>query len=315
MPHPFANRAKGWATRRPVRSVGSVVSSSSMSSKTWKEYLLSSGVPLEYSAIRIFEELGIMNPGEYRYERKTESGLPQVFSVDVQATQYDVGRELYIDCLVECKYRHDETNWVFTPRNYGEFFSPNFADLFVTLDQCCTDRQLGRTILGRFESKYPLCSKGIELLPRDANPKAIEQAIQQLRYAVVARSIECIDDQLFYSPKMTVPIWVIIPIIVTTASLWRLKVGTSLEDARNAEDIKAVADPHDVLVLLQEPDHLDKQDTRTRFRDAFNDDQRATLNSLLHQSQNGGLSLFIGTLSTRRPSGLSDGASSYPLWC
>jgi hypothetical protein len=80
-----------------------------MSTKSWKDHLLSSGVPLEYSVIRIFEGLGIMNPGEYRYERKTDIGASQIFSVDVQATQYDVGRDLYIECLVECKLLHLDT--------------------------------------------------------------------------------------------------------------------------------------------------------------------------------------------------------------
>jgi hypothetical protein len=273
-----------------------------MSTKTWKEHLLSSGVPLEYSIIRIFEELGINNPAEYRYERKTETGVSQVFSVDVKATKYDLGRSLYIDCLVECKYRHDETNWVFMPRDYEEFFGPGFADLFVTLDKCCVERQLDRSILQKFESTYPLCSKGVELLPKDANPKAIEQAIQQLRYAVVSRAIECIDDQLFRPPDMTIPIWVIIPIIVTTADLWRLKVGTTVDDVRNAKDIDTVADHLDVLVLLQDPDHLDAQDTKARFREGFNDEQRATLDGLLHQTQSGGLGMFIANFANRTPS-------------
>jgi hypothetical protein len=227
-----------------------------MSKKTWKDHLLSSGVPLEYSVRQMFEELGIRDPGEYYYERKTPEGLSQIFSVDVHSTNIDVRRDLRIECLVECKYRHDGTRWVFMPREYGEMFGPDLADLFVTLDQCCIDRELDRRVLTRFEDKYPLCAKGIELLPEDANPKTIEQAIQQLRYAVVAKALDSIDDQLFHDPTfMTIPIWVIIPIIVTTAELWRLRVGTKIEDVRNAKDITDIADAHDVLVLHQEPDH------------------------------------------------------------
>jgi hypothetical protein len=97
-----------------------------MSKKTWKDHLLSSGVPLEYSVIRIFEELGIRDPGEYRYERATPDGLSQVFSVDVHAKKVDPHRDLHIECLVECKYRHDGTKWIppFLPcqLTYGWFF-------------------------------------------------------------------------------------------------------------------------------------------------------------------------------------------------
>jgi hypothetical protein len=235
--------------------------------KTWKDHLLSSGVPLEYSVIRIFEELGIRDPGEYRYERKMADGLAQVFSVDVYAKKTDIQRMLYVECLVECKYRHDGTNWVFLPREYGELFrnGPNFADLFVTMDQCCINRKFDRSALEKFEDTYPLCARGIELLPEDANPKSIEQAVQQLRYAVVAKAIDAIEWQIFWGDgEGPEPIYVIIPIIVTTAELWRLKVGTTVEDVRKAVDLATVADPHDVLVLLQQPDNLNEKDTLAR---------------------------------------------------
>jgi hypothetical protein len=284
--------------KNPVSS--SVMSTKSI--KTWKEHLLSSGVPLEYSVIRIFEELGIKNAGEYRYERKTEEGVSQIFSVDVQAPEYDLRRDLRINCLVECKYRHDSTKWVFMPQEYGKYFGPDFSDLFVTLDQCCVERQLDRSVLGGFERKYPLCSKGVELLPDDANPKAIEQAVQQLRYAVVASAIEAIDDQTCYSPELTVPIWVIVPIIVTTADLWRLRVDTSLEDVRKADEIASIATPHDVLVLLQEPNHLNRRDAKATFAGSFSNNERELIEELLRQTQNNGLQGFIGSFSTRTPS-------------
>jgi hypothetical protein len=273
-----------------------------MSKKSWKDHLLSSGVPLEYSVIRIFEELGIRDPGEYRYERKTEEGLPQIFSVDVYARKLDVRRTLYIDCLVECKYRHDGTKWVFVPREYGEMFEPgpNFANLFVTMDQCCVDRKLDRGILEKFEQTYPLCARGIELLPEDANPKTIEQAVQQLRYAVVAKAIDAIDWQLFWGDIPT-PMFVIIPIIVTTAELWRLKVGVTVEDIRGADEVSTVAEAHDVLVFHQKPDNLNEKDTRERFGAKFNSRQKE-LGDLIKQTQNYGFDYFSSHFAAHTPS-------------
>jgi hypothetical protein len=274
-----------------------------MSKKIWKDHLLSSGVPLEYSVIRIFEELGIRDAGEFCYERKTAEGVPQIFSVDVHSMDYDIRREFWIECLVECKYRHDGTKWVFVPQEYGDsFFGPDLSDLFVTLDQCCLDRKLDRSILAKFEDKYPLCAKGIELLPDDANPKTIEQAIQQLRYAVVAKAMEAIDHQLVTPTTSTMPIWVIVPIIVTTAELWRLKVGTTVEDVRNAEDIAAVADLHDVLVLLQKPDNLNQKDTSARFNQRFTTEEKTKLDVLFKQTRNGGFARFSYSFSTYTPS-------------
>jgi hypothetical protein len=276
-----------------------------MSKKTWKDHLLSSGVPLEYSVIQIFEELGIRDPGEYSYERKTAEGLSQVFSVDVHATKVDTKRDLQIECLVECKYRHDGTKWIFMPRDYGELFTrgPSFAHLFVTMDQCCVDRELDRSILEKFEDTYPVCARGIELLPDDANPKTIEQAVQQLRYAVVARAIDALDWQRIpWTDDEKTPIYVIIPIIVTTAELWRLKVGMTVEDIRSAEEISTVADPHDVLVLHQKPDNLNQKDTRERFKEAISTQGQTDLTALFKQTRNYNFNMFVGSFARDTPS-------------
>jgi hypothetical protein len=247
--------------------------------------------------------LGIARPEEYCYERKTAEGALQVFSVDVHSTKIDTDRQLWVESLVECKYRHDGTKWVFMPQNYGEFFGPDLADLFVTLDQCCLDRKLNPSILSKFEQKYSLCAKGIELLPDDANPKTIEQAVQQLRYAVVAKALDAMEHQVDRELGIPTPIFVVVPIIVTTAELWRLKVGMTIEDVRGAEDIAAVADTHDVLVLLQRPDNLNKRDTVTRFLERFGPSQRQDrLNDLLRQTNNNGFSFFVDYFSTYTPS-------------
>ena len=275
-----------------------------MSKKTWKDRLLSSGVPLEYSVIRIFEELGIRDPGEYRYERATPDGFSQVFSVDVHAKKVDPHRDLHIECLVERKYRHDGTKWIFVPRDYGEIFSqgPSFANLFVTMDQCCVDRKFDRSILEKFEQRYPLCARGIELLPDDANPKTIEQAVQQLRYGVVAKAVDAIDWQIFMSGEDSrTPMYVIIPIIVTTAELWRLKIGTTVEDIRNAEEITMVAQPHDVLVFHQKPDNLNERDTKERFKQELTPFQ-TQLDGLLKQTNNYNLNIFSGDFARSTPS-------------
>lgn len=76
---------------------GMIPSMSTKSNKSWKDHLLSSGVPLEYSVRRIFEELGIHNPSEYRYVRKTAEGVSQIFSVDVHSKKIDVHRDLRVE--------------------------------------------------------------------------------------------------------------------------------------------------------------------------------------------------------------------------
>lgn len=273
-----------------------------MSKKVWKDHLLSSGVPLEYSVARVFERLGSWQPGEFRYERADADGIPRVFSVDVHSSHIDTNTNFWLETLVECKYRHDGTNWVFTPHEYRSFFGPDFDDIFVTLDQCCEDRQLNRRTLADFRTHYPLCGKGIEILPSDSNPKTIEQAVQQLRFAVVAKAIDAIIHQVDGLLGSPTPLFVIVPMVVTTAELWRLKSGITVEDVRAADEIAAVADPHDLLVLWREPDNLDKGHVTDRFYETLSESQIEKLDSALKAIGKDGFDFFVDSFASFNPS-------------
>jgi hypothetical protein len=248
---------------------------------------------LEYSIATIFEQLESWRPGEFRYERKDAEGISRVFSVDVHSTHIDSTRNVWLETLVECKYRHDGTKWVFTPRDYDPLFGEDFNDLFVTLDQCCLDRQLNRDLIGSFRAKYPFCGKGIELLPDDANPKTIEQAVQQLRHAVVAKSLSANVHQVDELLGARTPLFVIVPIVVTTAELWRLKPGTTVEDVRSASEIQAIADSHDLLVLYEEPNDTDKRQSVERFHEVLDKAQINTCDESLKRTGNPRFKVFV----------------------
>jgi len=273
-----------------------------MSKKSWKDHLLSSGVPLEYSVAQVYESLGISSPSEFQYERVNADGVSQVFSVDLGVTDADHNRDLQVENLVECKYRHDGTNWIFTPRQYERSYGgAAFGDLFVALDAFCPERKINVSALNKFHEHYPLCGKGIELLPDDANPKTIEQAVQQLRYAVVAKAIENISYlSIPWSDQVTLV--VIVPIIVTTAQLWRLKVGVTIEEIRKAEELSEVADHHDIVVLWQEPNELESKHTKRAFFEAFSENETRDLEGLLKSASSNSFGAFVSTFLARKPS-------------
>jgi hypothetical protein len=259
-----------------------------MTKKTWKDHFLSSGIPLEYSVAEVFADLTHWQRGEFRYERKDEQGLTRIFSVDVHSTnlKLDSERNLRVETLVECKYRHDATKWVFTPDEY-DFFEVEFDELFVTFDECCGSRHLNKSLLNEVSNSYPLCGKGIELLTDNSNPKTIQEAVQQLRYAVIARGVDAISHQISlikYPINLNEPppIFVICPIVVTTAELWRLKPGTTVEDVRKAAEISEVADSHDCLVLLQEPDKIESHHTIASF-EVLSEEYKIQFYSCIHQ--------------------------------
>jgi len=227
-----------------------------MSKKNWKDYLLSSGIPLEHSVIRIFEKLGIFRPIEFRYERNIETGVRKIFSVDVYTTYLDEKRNLWIEILVECKYRNDKTKWIFMPAEYGESLRPDFSSLFVTLDEAVVERSFKRNDSIYFKRMYPLCEKGIEILPKDINPQSINHAISQLRYAIPNLAATALRHQAEDALGKPEPIFVILPIIVTTAEIWRLYPDVTIETLRDSEDLKEVASLHDIVLLHEEPDNL-----------------------------------------------------------
>ena len=275
---------------------------SKKSKKSWKDHLLSSGVPLEYSVARIFEQLEIWRPGEFRYERKDPDGVPRVFSVDVHASHIDSKQNVWLETLVECKYRHDGTRWVFTPREYDPVFGEDLKDLFVTLDQYCLDRQLNRQRIRGFRTQYPLCGKGIELLPEDTNPKTIEQAVQQLRHAVVAKALDALVHQVDDLLGAPTPLFVIVPIIVTTAELWRLKPGTTVEDVRGADDIGMIAERRDLVVLYDELNHVDKRHSIERFDEAFDKTQIDKFDESLKTTSQTTFRVFVEQFASSSPS-------------
>lgn len=268
--------------------------------KSWKEVFLSSGIPLEYSVSRVLEELEGWGPSEFRYEREDANGITRVFSVDVHSSHIDTQRNVWLETLVECKYRHDGTRWVFTPRQY-ELMSEDFGDLFVTLDHCCPERKLNRAHVSGFRGEYALCGKGIELLPGEANPKTIEQAVQQLRHAVVAKASDAIVHQVDGLLGQPTPLFVIVPIIVTTAELWRLKPGCTVEDVRGAGEIGEVADRQDLLVLHDEPDNLDRRESLRRFYADLDEAQREKLDVALRANSRMGAAHYLDLFASRQP--------------
>lgn len=95
-----------------------------MSERIWKDHLLSSGTPLEYSVLRALADLGVIDPTEHRYQRVNEHGITTEFSIDVLDRDIDTVRNLWLEMFIECKYRHDSTRWVFTPVDYSNSTAP-----------------------------------------------------------------------------------------------------------------------------------------------------------------------------------------------
>lgn len=223
--------------------------------KSWKDFLLSSGIPLEHSIKKILYDLDLDFPSEYHYLRANEQNISTDFSIDISVNQrIDLNKNSYSDYsmvyyLFECKYRYPETKWVFMPEN-SHFTEMN------TLLYCNYQQRYSNDTdkLCEYFDKYKRVNKGIEILPKEKNSKSIEQAMQQLSYAFIHKHWEHIGDEFCFN--INIP-FCIVPIIVTTAELWRIKDNTTIEEIKNSDDTMGnIAEKCDFFLYQGETDNL-----------------------------------------------------------
>lgn len=213
--------------------------------KSWKDFLLSSGIPLEYSIAKILKQRKFLISPEYNYARKNENGELINFSVDLCASelQRKSNSPWYnLNLLIECKYRHPQTKWIFTPDRQLSGLSCSFIE-----DTFNNKYELDYTYADNFFDSYCQVYKGIEILDDKFNPKSITQALHQLAYAYVNLLINNYEEEqgsflggLIYSS---------IPLIVTTSELWMLKNNISIEDIQKSTSIQDVAVEKSALML------------------------------------------------------------------
>jgi hypothetical protein len=269
--------------------------------KEWKDHLLSSGIPLEYSISGILRKLGFCAPREYRYERFNEAGLLTQFSIDVYSSYIITKLNLWLELFAECKYRHDGTRWVFTPTDH-DIWSPRYEDMFVIIDQYDLDRKVETHKVQVYGENISLCGKGIELLVNDKNLKTIEQATQQLRYSVISKAVDAIVHQVDEMLGTPTPIFIIAPIIVTTAELWRIRPNISIEDIRNADKLEEVAETQNAILLHKDPDNLLISHTKNFFKNNLTDEQKKKFEAAVMRNTKNSYEYFVNMFSSRFPS-------------
>lgn len=273
--------------------------------KSWKDHLLSSGLPLEQSVIQILEELGIQGPTEYKYERNNELGIPTVFSVDVYAPQtyHELERQwLWLNIFCECKYRHDSVRWLFTPYEFGRWPRARSQDVFIILDQLTGPKVVNTEHFSHFVRKYKLCNKGIEILENDANNKTIDQCIQQLRYGMINDVVDSLVHQVDKLLGPISPIFILLPIIITTAELWRIRPGTTIQNIREANELDQIGHKLNSLIIFEPPDNLFSQYTLAKLNKSLSDDQKSTIDKRMRKIGLYGYNYFLSYFSSKHPS-------------
>lgn len=219
-----------------------------MQNNKWKDYLLKSGLPLEFEVKKVLDKLGFWTKCEFAYFRENENNILTEFSYDLDS-EILIGEHCF-ELLIECKYRDESTNWLFLPEDYnystrgiGTTDFRNTNDFFYPKDY--NDKIFRYLNLIKIS---PLCVKGIEICSTGPNPKTIDQAISQVSYALVDKVISAMEKQLKFE-KEELFIYHHVPVIVTTANLFRLNRNVTIESIKQANNIQELSSKHDILLI------------------------------------------------------------------
>jgi hypothetical protein len=148
--------------------------------KLVKELFLQSGIPFEFEVGKILDEKGFFVYGEFPYERKNEKGDDTEFSSDIHAGYCCAEKvnNFALDLLIECKYCHEGINWFFIPHlnDMSGGIPVHPIDTFSAFEVSFSENPIS-TI-------RDVCYKGIEISENEKNNKKIEQAFNQIAYAI-----------------------------------------------------------------------------------------------------------------------------------
>jgi hypothetical protein len=249
----------------------------------WKTAVLRSGLPLEASVRRICESVGGFFQGEFEFPTTNEQGKLIHRSVDVDAW-LDLPA-LKLQVLAECKLRRDGVQWLFLPE-----LTPGRAESVAPATECLVSPFVPPWLLKgssalrlppliRFWHKprspdllFPVVGKGVEIRPGDAgsdpskldvqddgsrdasNEVSIRTALMQVRLGAATAmfsvpSLIAAEFELYlYSTSRFV-----LPVIVTTASLFVLRSDAGFDEIRRSIDVASVARACPGLIITSPP--------------------------------------------------------------
>ena len=221
-----------------------------MAQKQWKDFLLKSSLPLEYEVARLLESQGYKTGYDYSYTRKDENDLEKVFSFDVNAVKIDGA--FAINLMIECKYRHPTTKWIFLPEKKEGYLRQTDVP-FLHYNDSLSQRFALLSHLGLGRLEIPLTSKGIEITDSGDNPKTLHQAVYQLSYAFAGNIIAAFQKELA-TGILDSKIHIHVPLIITTAELYCMRRDVTIKDIADAESIENVAAKRNHIILKTESD-------------------------------------------------------------
>lgn len=216
-----------------------------MSQNKWKEFILKSGIPLEFEVKQGLDKYWCVSSYDFTYLRKDEKDIINEFSYDLDAA-YIKKWGNYFNLKIECKYRHDSTSWLFTPEKYWWIDELEHYSFLNPNDHFTKKNKFKRL---NYPQIWPACWKWIEINSTWVNPKTIIQAVNQLNYSIAESILDWMSHQIEWLLWTSEIIFYDVPIIITTAKLFRLNEGISIKEIKSSDNIEDIAKEEDFLIL------------------------------------------------------------------
>ncbi|WP_019910332.1 hypothetical protein [Paenibacillus sp. HW567] len=233
-------------------------------SKKWKSKLLSSSIPLEFDVAKLLVDQGFIIEADYTYSRD-DKGTYKNFSVDINASAYapfseteSEGRNEFcanVQLLIECKYRDNNTKWLFLPEINTTDFTQMIAGRAIRIiEEFSPVRFEDKKSVHDFECEIEDAYKAIELKLGDSPSvydAEIKHGISQLQYAIPGLLRHLIEYNIGEHLNDNRPI-IMCPILVTTADLLLINTDVSISKVYEAESLEEMTTKHPFLLFYSD---------------------------------------------------------------
>lgn len=190
----------------------------------WKSHLLSSSLPLEFEVSKQLVRAGAFVFDEYSYIRR-DNAVDKEFSVDLHALLFTPFESINtpvcaLNALVECKFRHPNTTWLFLPKQRSRTHFPGFpASVVKSFDDFSPWFTHHDTL--PIDRKLQICAKGVEIDTNNnsVHSSEIRHGLTQLQFAI-PKLIGSQVRSLTNMPLPELPPLLVVTVLVTNAPLY-----------------------------------------------------------------------------------------------
>ncbi len=227
-----------------------------------REVLLKSGVPLELSISKKLQEMDYLDLGEYYYKRGDKTFSADLyFRNALHRNINDKKVSIFLDLIIESKYRRQSKKWFFTPFEFGKegdswqsvresMLDTMFKIPFLKFSKLINELLEIRDIFPTAD----MYQKGFEIQHNDVDTNCITEAISQVLFATSDSIFNFLDIEFDEDVETDWMLGIFVPIIVTTAELFVFKKSANLESIHHATNLSDIAKKVDsVFICMKTP--------------------------------------------------------------